>query len=113
MAVSVITLRRVRLVGSVCRNQMVAGICNYCMNVNAVFDLHRRHRLQGSFVVLLFVLIFCVCYNDLLVGSLHLCFLSVRMLTRYAGCYPMQDFAGMSPSEKNEWEHVYVLQFFD
>ena len=25
----------------------------------------------------------------------------------------MQDFAGMSPSEKNDWEHVYVLQFFD
>ena len=23
----------------------------------------------------------------------------------------MQDFAGMSPAEKNDWEHVYVLQF--
>lgn len=114
MAVTVIMLRRARLVGSVCRDQMVVRICNYCLKVHAVFDLHRWHRLQGSSIVPLFVFSFVCDFNsDLLAGSLHLCLVLLRMLTRYAGCYPMQEFAGMSPSEKNDWEHVYVLQFFD
>ena len=58
-------------------------------------------------------LFLCALNIDLLLGLFRFCELHVRMFTRYAGCYPMQDFAGMSPAEKNDWEHVYVLQFSD
>ena len=85
------------------------------MKVHVAVDVHRRHRLQSSSFVSHFVLIFvcCALNLDLLLGLFRFCELPVRMFTRYAGCYPMQDFAGMSPAEKNDWEHVYVLQFFD
>ena len=30
----------------------------------------------------------------------------VVVVSRYAGCYPLQDFTSMSPAEKNDWEYA-------